>query len=83
MINVSMVDENGKHEVELNVGSCFTSKFKMQDKVIINGDSSVKATVQGFQVRPPGNMLIEVMWFGMYGDVKEHWFYEYQLEAVK
>lgn len=82
MINVSTIDENGKREIELDVGSCFTSKFAIRNKVIINGDISVVATVQRFQFGEAGKALIEVMWFDSGGMVREHWFYEWQLELA-
>lgn len=57
------------------------TKFNVRDKVIINNDTSVVAVVQRFQTNGT-SVLTEVMWFGTSGDVKEHWFYEWQLELA-
>lgn len=58
-----------------------TTKFDIKDRVIINGDSSLVATVQRFSVSSLGT-AVEVLWFDSSGAVREHFFFEWQLELA-
>lgn len=63
------------------------TKFDITDCVIINGDTSVKATVQRISFSKTGsmamNVLYEVSWFDSSGSYREHYMYEWQLEKVE
>jgi hypothetical protein len=60
-----------------------STEFDIKDRVVINGDSSVIATVQRVMIAGNGTMLFEVSWFDSTGSFKEHWMYAWQLTKAK
>ncbi|MGD9882389.1 hypothetical protein [Reyranella sp.] len=61
--------------------STFFSLFKLGDKVAIDGDASIRATVIGFAFYPHVEQ-VQVAWFAN-GSAQEAWIASFRLEVVE
>lgn len=64
-------------------GDTFSTRWVMlEDKVIIDGDTSIKGVVTGFQFRLTRAPVVEVSYFHN-GEAKAVWIEEWRLDPVE